>query len=122
MIQHIKLYNNKHQTIKQTKQIPFNLILINIQIPNINNIQTYKLIHQLPHQQQTPIITITTHTITKQKKKLLNTKINNYLTKPIKKKQLHNLLLHYKPDNNISSHIITPKINKIIINPNTTLN
>ncbi len=35
--------------------------------------------------------------------------------------RLHNLLLRYKPGSGISSRVVTPEVNEIVVNPNATL-
>jgi two-component system sensor histidine kinase BarA len=75
----------------------FDLILMDIQMPGMDGIRACELIHQLPHQQQTPVIAVTAHAMAGQKEKLLSAGMNDYLAKPIDEEKLHNLLLRYKP-------------------------
>ena len=39
----------------------------------------------------------------------------------IEEELLHNLLLRYKPGSGISSRVVTPEVNEIVVNPNATL-
>ena len=95
------------------KQMPFGLILMDIQMPDMDGIRACELIHQLPHQQQTPVIAVTAHAIAGQKEKLLARGMSDYLAKPIEEERLHNLLLRYKPGSGISSRVVTPEVNKL---------
>ncbi len=55
------------------------------------------------------------------KEKLLGAGMSDYLAKPIEEERLHNLLLRYKPGSGISSRVVTPEVNEIVVNPNATL-
>ncbi|MCE9688633.1 response regulator, partial [Shewanella sp. AS16] len=92
------------------------LILMDIQMPDMDGIRACELIHQLPHQQQTPVIAVTAHAMAGQKEKLLSAGMSDYLAKPIEEERLHNLLLRYKPGSGISSRVVTPEVNEIVVN------
>ncbi|UHP14586.1 hypothetical protein LQQ61_00320 (plasmid) [Escherichia coli] len=47
--------------------------------------------------------------------------MSDYLAKPIEEERLHNLLLRYKPGSGISSRVVTPEVNEIVVNPDATL-
>ncbi len=47
--------------------------------------------------------------------------MSDYLAKPIEEERLHNLLLRYKPGSGISSRVVTPEVNEIVVNQNATL-
>lgn len=120
MVQHVELCDSGHQAVERAKQMPFDLILMDIQMPDMDGIRACELIHQLPHQQQTPVIAVTAHAMAGQKK-LLGAGMSDYLAKPIEEERLHNLLLRYKHGSGISSRVVTPEVNEIVVNPNATL-
>ncbi|HHU3619555.1 TPA: two-component sensor histidine kinase BarA [Escherichia coli] len=120
-MQHVELCDSGHQAVERAKQMPFDLILMDIQMPDMDGIRACELIHQLPHQQQTPVIAVTAHAMAGQKEKLLGAGMSDYLAKPIEEERLHNLLLRYKPGSGISSRVVTPEVNEIVVNPNATL-
>ncbi|QIR26196.1 two-component sensor histidine kinase BarA [Kluyvera genomosp. 3] len=101
-VQHVELCESGQQAIECAKQMKFDLILMDIQMPDIDGIRACELIRQLPHQQQTPVIAVTAHALAGQKEKLLTAGMNDYLAKPIEESRLHDLLLRYKPG------VITP--------------
>ena len=101
-VQHVELCESGQQAIECAKQMKFDLILMDIQMPDIDGIRACELIRQLPHQQQTPVIAVTAHALAGQKEKLLAAGMNDYLAKPIEENRLHDLLLRYKPG------VITP--------------
>lgn len=87
----------------------FDLILMDIQMPGMDGIRACELIHQLPHQQQTPVIAVTAHAMAGQKEKLLSAGMNDYLAKPIEEDKLYNLLLRYKPGALASNVVAAPE-------------
>ncbi|HGY5149354.1 TPA: two-component sensor histidine kinase BarA, partial [Citrobacter braakii] len=117
-VQHVVLCDSGHQAVDRAKQMQFDLILMDIQMPDMDGIRACELIHQLPHQQQTPVIAVTAHAMAGQKEKLLSAGMNDYLAKPIEEDKLHNLLLRYKPGASTSLRALAVEP---VVNPNTTL-
>ncbi|HAE9765472.1 TPA: two-component sensor histidine kinase BarA [Salmonella enterica subsp. enterica serovar Heidelberg] len=120
-VQHVELCDSGHQAVDRAKQMQFDLILMDIQMPDMDGIRACELIHQLPHQQQTPVIAVTAHAMAGQKEKLLSAGMNDYLAKPIEEEKLHNLLLRYKPGANVAARLMAPEPAEFIFNPNATL-
>ncbi|PWD14144.1 two-component sensor histidine kinase BarA [Salmonella enterica subsp. enterica serovar Anatum] len=120
-VQHVELWDSGHQAVDRAKQMQFDLILMDIQMPDMDGIRACELIHQLPHQQQTPVIAVTAHAMAGQKEKLLSAGMNDYLAKPIEEEKLHNLLLRYKPGANVAARLMGPEPAEFIFNPNATL-
>lgn len=120
-VQHVELCDSGHQAVDRAKQMQFDLILMDIQMPDMDGIRACELIHQLPHQQQTPVIAVTAHAMAGQKEKLLSAGMNDYLAKPIEEEKLHNLLLRYKPGANVAARLMAPEPDEFIFNPNATL-
>ncbi|EEM7527746.1 TPA: two-component sensor histidine kinase BarA [Salmonella enterica subsp. enterica serovar Enteritidis] len=119
-VQHVELCDSGHQAVDRAKQMQFDLILMDIQMPDMDGIRACELIHQLPHQQQTPVIAVTAHAMAGQKEKLLSAGMNDYLAKPIEEEKLHNLLLRYKPGANVAARLMAPEPAEFIFNPNAT--
>ncbi len=120
-VQHVELCDSGHQAVDRAKQMQFDLILMDIQMPDMDGIRACELIHQLPHQQQTPVIAVTAHAMAGQKEKLLSAGMNDYLAKPIEEEKLHNLLLRYKPGANVAARLMAPEPAEFIFNPNAML-
>ncbi|CGK71142.1 TPA: two-component sensor histidine kinase BarA [Salmonella enterica subsp. enterica serovar Typhi] len=120
-VQYVELCDSGHQAVDRAKQMQFDLILMDIQMPDMDGIRACELIHQLPHQQQTPVIAVTAHAMAGQKEKLLSAGMNDYLAKPIEEEKLHNLLLRYKPGANVAARLMAPEPAEFIFNPNATL-
>lgn len=67
-VQHVELCDSGQQAVDRAKQMQFDLILMDIQMPDMDGIRACELIHQLPHQQQTPVIAVTAHAMAGQKR------------------------------------------------------
>ncbi len=120
-VQHVELCESGLQAVERAKQMQFDLIMMDIQMPGMDGIRACELIRQLPHQQQTPVIAVTAHAMAGQKEKLLSAGMNDYLAKPIEEEKLHNLLQRYKPGPAGSNWIAPAQAAEIPINVNATL-
>ncbi|ADO47202.1 two-component sensor histidine kinase BarA [[Enterobacter] lignolyticus] len=100
-VQHVELCDSGQQALNRAKQMQFDLILMDIQMPEMDGIRACELIHQLPHQQKTPVIAVTAHAMAGQREKLLSAGMNDYLAKPIEENKLRSLLLRYRPGLNV---------------------
>lgn len=96
-VKHVVLCESGQRAYETARQQPLDLILMDIQMPDMDGIRACELIRQLSHQQQTPVIAVTAHAMAGQKEKLLSAGMNDYLAKPIEESKLRNLLLRYKP-------------------------
>lgn len=121
-VQHVELCSSGIQAVEQAKQMQFDLILMDIQMPDMDGIRACELIRQLPHQLQTPVIAVTAHAMAGQKEKLLSAGMNDYLAKPIDEEKLHSLLLRYKPGLVATPWVSPSAPDEIIINPDDTFN
>ncbi|MGQ8775090.1 two-component sensor histidine kinase BarA [Serratia sp. NA_112.1] len=74
------------------------LILMDIQMPNIDGIRTSELIRQLPHHNSTPIVAVTAHAVSGEREHLLQAGMDDYLAKPIDEAMLTRVLARYYSD------------------------
>ncbi len=119
LVLHVELCDSGQQAVNRAKERPYDVILMDIQMPEMDGIRACELIRQLPHQQQTPIIAVTAHAMAGQREKLLSAGMNDYLAKPIEEGKLHQLLLRYKPGPHIA--VKTLETVEIPVNQNVTL-
>ena len=123
-VQHVEVCSSGAQALERAKQMQFDLILMDIQMPEMDGIRACELIRQLPHQQHTPVIAVTAHAMAGQKEKLLSAGMNDYLAKPIAEDKLHNLLLRYKPDPVVNQYLTSAEPAKpveLVVNEDATL-
>ncbi|QIG34505.1 two-component sensor histidine kinase BarA [Leclercia adecarboxylata] len=119
-VQHVELCESGLQAVELAKQMQFDLIMMDIQMPGMDGIRACELIRQLPHQQQTPVVAVTAHAMAGQKEKLLSAGMNDYLAKPIEEEKLHTLLLRYKPGPAAGNWVAPAEAAEITVNENAT--
>jgi two-component system sensor histidine kinase BarA len=74
----------------------FDLIFMDIQMPEIDGIATTKKIRQLPAPvNETPVVALTAHALAEERQKLLQAGLNDHLTKPVNEAQLREVLLRW---------------------------
>lgn len=105
-VQHVVLCSSGSQAVDCARQMKLDVILMDIQMPEMDGIHACELIRQLPHQQQTPVVAVTAHAMAGQKEKLLHAGMNDYLAKPIEEEKLHSLLLRYQPGLSITQPLL----------------
>lgn len=82
--------------IQHFKTQHFDLILMDIQMPEMDGIETTKQLRQLePPSQHTPIVALTAHALPTEKDTVLFAGMDGYLTKPIEDHTLQSLLTQF---------------------------
>ncbi|MCC7722568.1 response regulator, partial [Escherichia coli] len=79
LVQQVILCDSGQQAVDKAKQLQMDLILMDIQMPDMDGIRACELIHHLSHHQQTPVIAVTAHALEGQREKLLSAGMNDYL-------------------------------------------
>ena len=121
LVQHVILCDSGQHAVEQAKQSQLDLILMDIQMPDMDGIRACELIRHLPHQQQTPVIAVTAHALEGQREKLLAAGMNDYLAKPIEEDKLNTLLLRYQPGMHVPAPQMAEPVEPVI-DHNVTLN
>ena len=118
-VRHVELCGSGQAAVDRARDMSFDLILMDIQMPDMDGIRACELIRQLPHQQQTPVIAVTAHAMAGQKEKLLGAGMNDYLAKPIEEGKLRSLLRRYQPG--LSAPLLEVSEPQPPVNANITL-
>ncbi|TAE26779.1 MAG: response regulator [Candidatus Kapaibacterium sp.] len=80
---------------QRVAQIPFDLVLMDIQMPVMDGFEATKVIREqekIHNNPRVPIIAITAHVMEHYREKCLAIGMNDYLAKPVKKKQLNDMI------------------------------
>lgn len=83
----------------------FDLIFMDIQMPDMDGIEATQLIRANTMNAQTPLVALTAHALPNERKQLLQSGFDDYLSKPISEEQLSHTLVkwtNYKPLNSFA--------------------
>lgn len=87
--------DSAEKAIAIIKQQTFQLIFMDIRMPNMNGMTAARIIRQLEvaeHRNRTPIIALTAHALENEKKELLEAGIDDYLAKPLNESEFKLLI------------------------------
>ncbi len=91
--QHLQTAENGFDAIELCKQFAFDIIFMDVQMPIIDGLEATKRIRsELPNHQRTPIIAVTAHALPEEKKILLQSGFDDYLSKPVSEKHLISMM------------------------------
>ena len=96
-VQRIVLCNSAAHAIREARQQSLDVILMDIQMPDIDGIRASEIIRSLPNHASTPIVAVTAHAIDGEREQLIKAGMNDYLAKPIDESKLSQLLARYTP-------------------------
>ncbi|MBM7343652.1 two-component sensor histidine kinase BarA [Pantoea coffeiphila] len=97
LVEHIVLCDSGESAIQQARQQNLDIILMDIQMPDIDGIRASEVIRELPQHHNTPIVAVTAHALEGEREKLAKAGMNDYLAKPIDEQKLSHLLARYLP-------------------------
>ena len=81
------------KALQQIEQRHFDLVLMDIQMPVMDGVETARRIRAMEAQDiHTPIIAVTAHALASEKHALLNSGMDDYVTKPINEAQLMHII------------------------------
>ncbi|EOS96024.1 two-component sensor histidine kinase BarA [Erwinia tracheiphila] len=96
-VEHIVLCGNGFTAIEEAQKQALDIILMDIQMPEIDGLRTSELIRQLPQHLTTPIVAVTAHALNGEQEQLFKAGMVEYLAKPIDEGKLSQLLARYSP-------------------------
>ncbi|MFT4022716.1 MAG: ATP-binding protein [Flavihumibacter sp.] len=85
-----------NEAIRQLRQQPFDLVLMDIQMPGMDGYTATRFIRN-ELGLTIPIIAMTAHALAGEKEKCVAAGMNDYISKPIHEQQLYNLIQEYLP-------------------------
>jgi PAS domain S-box-containing protein len=94
---HVTTAVNGRQGVERVKAEPFDLVLMDIQMPIMDGMTATKLIRADSRFQSLPIVAMTAHAMSGDRERSLEAGMNDHLTKPINPKVLEETLLQWMP-------------------------
>ena len=104
---------NGQQALTLCQQQPFDLIFMDIQMPEMSGLQATQLIRQQPDgkNQKTPIVALTAHALADEQENIQQHGLSDYLTKPLQESQLADIIYRWTGINLHPTHQAQKTIN-----------
>ncbi|MFA0523336.1 two-component sensor histidine kinase BarA [Vibrio sp. 10N.222.52.C3] len=83
------------QAIEKATETPFDIIFMDIQMPQMDGVTACQNIKKLANNANTPVIAVTAHAMIGERDRLLEAGMDDYLTKPIEEHVLQQVLIHW---------------------------
>ncbi len=96
----LMIAENGLQAIEKVRQFPFDIILMDLQMPELDGYAATKIIRR-EISKTIPIIAMTANALPGEKEKCLAHGMNDYISKPFSREDLYKAILTYQPKNNI---------------------
>ncbi|UTW08654.1 response regulator [Pseudomonas benzenivorans] len=90
--------NSGYQALEEVQQTSFDLIFMDVQMPGMDGRQTTEAIRLWEAERQrtpVPVIALTAHALANERRALLQSGLDDYLTKPISERQLAQVVLKW---------------------------
>ncbi|MDD5760410.1 MAG: response regulator [Desulfobulbaceae bacterium] len=95
----VTVAKNGKQAIQAVRASEFDLVLMDIMMPEMDGHEATRIIREDPRFDLLPIVALTAHAMAGEREKCLNTGMSDYLSKPIKTEELYAVLAKWiKPD------------------------
>ncbi|MCQ8868801.1 two-component sensor histidine kinase BarA [Vibrio splendidus] len=89
------------KAIDKAKETPFDIIFMDIQMPQMDGVTACNNIKELANNANTPVIAVTAHAMVGERDRLLEAGMDDYLTKPIEEHVLQQVLIHWSPTSEV---------------------
>ncbi len=97
----VEVANNGREAIDALKQYSYDLVLMDCQMPDMDGFEATRVIRDREKKNKVknslPIIALTANAITGDREKCLAVGMNDYISKPLTQKQLHEVLTQWLP-------------------------
>jgi CheY-like chemotaxis protein len=106
----VQVANDGKEAVEQFRRNSFDVIFMDIQMPVMNGPKAIEQIRTFEREnslEPTPVVALTAYALTDDKQRMLNLGADNYLTKPIKEKELEVILSGYLPGSPAADPAVT---------------
>src|SRR5690606_11888841 len=97
-VTHVVACSSGQEAVELASKTPFDLIFMDIQMPQMDGVTACKQIKEGELNRQTPVIAVTAHAMSGERDRLLKAGMDDYLTKPIEEHILQQVLVHWNPN------------------------
>ncbi len=91
----VDIANDGKEAVEKVRQQKFDLILMDVQMPNMDGLSATRYIRQELQQTNVPVVAMTAHAMKGDKEKCLAAGMNDYISKPIQPEELFRVLRHW---------------------------
>ncbi len=91
----LEFANNGREAVEMAANQPFDLILMDMQMPELDGLEATKTIRQLPGYATTPIIAMTANAFAEDRQTCIDAGMNDHLSKPVIPEVLYQALLKW---------------------------
>ncbi|HXS18990.1 MAG TPA: ATP-binding protein [Polyangiaceae bacterium] len=89
---------NGREAVQAVQAQPFHLVLMDCQMPEMDGYEATAAIRGLDHpQKQIPVIALTAHAMSEDRKRCLDAGMDDYLTKPVRRRALAKVIKRWMP-------------------------
>ncbi|WP_417763358.1 response regulator [Shewanella sp.] len=104
----LSIANNGQEALDMLQQQPFDLVLMDCQMPIMDGYQATQALRQQPQFADLPIVAMTANAMSGDRERCLAAGMNDHLAKPIEVKLLYQTLLHYLASSEDNNDAVEP--------------
>jgi CheY-like chemotaxis protein len=105
---HIDTVMNGKEAVKSLRNLPYDLVLMDISMPEMNGMEATTVIRELAGDKgRIPIVAMTAHAIKGDREKFLAAGMNDYISKPVDKQLLLKVLEKWLPESSAAAQDAT---------------